>query len=119
MISGRLNGPMHPGVIEESPMRNVLWICAVVASTLTLADARAEGEGLAARADRVPWARFQSRIAFAPGAPGWRADLVVLEAPSYLHLAYRPGVPLVADVLARSGPVGCRHPMLTLRPVTV
>jgi imidazolonepropionase len=29
-------------------------------------------------------------------APGRRADLVVLDAPSYLHLAYRPGVPLVA-----------------------
>jgi imidazolonepropionase len=28
--------------------------------------------------------------------PGRRADLVVLDAPSYLHLAYRPGVPLVA-----------------------
>jgi len=27
-------------------------------------------------------------------APGARADLVVLEAPSYLHLAYRPGVPI-------------------------
>jgi imidazolonepropionase len=27
-------------------------------------------------------------------APGARADLVVLEAPSYRHLAYRPGVPL-------------------------
>jgi imidazolonepropionase len=28
--------------------------------------------------------------------PGARADLAVLDAPSYLHLAYRPGVPLVA-----------------------
>jgi len=28
-------------------------------------------------------------------AVGQRADLVVLDAPSYLHLAYRPGVPLV------------------------
>lgn len=28
--------------------------------------------------------------------PGRRADLVVLDAPSHLHLAYRPGVPLVA-----------------------
>jgi imidazolonepropionase len=27
--------------------------------------------------------------------PGAAADLVALEAPSYLHLAYRPGVPLV------------------------
>ena len=26
--------------------------------------------------------------------PGARADLAVLDAPSYLHLAYRPGVPL-------------------------
>jgi imidazolonepropionase len=29
---------------------------------------------------------------------GARADLVVLEAPSYVHLAYRPGVPLVREV---------------------
>jgi imidazolonepropionase len=28
---------------------------------------------------------------------GNRADLVVLDAPSYLHLAYRPGVPLVTQ----------------------
>ncbi len=25
------------------------------------------------------------------GAPGKRADLVVLDAPSHIHLAYRPG----------------------------
>jgi len=31
--------------------------------------------------------------------PGARADLVVLDAPSYLHLAYRPGVPLVRQVI--------------------
>jgi imidazolonepropionase len=31
-------------------------------------------------------------------APGKHADLVVLDAPSYVHLAYRPGVPLVAGV---------------------
>ncbi len=28
--------------------------------------------------------------------PGARADLVLLDAPSHVHLAYRPGVPLVA-----------------------
>ena len=28
--------------------------------------------------------------------PGARADLVVLDAPSYTHLVYRPGVPLIA-----------------------
>lgn len=32
--------------------------------------------------------------------PGARADLVVLDAPSHLHLAYRPGVPLVRNVVA-------------------
>src|SRR5690606_21763586 len=31
--------------------------------------------------------------------PGARADLVVLDAPSYLQLAYRPGVPLVRQVV--------------------
>ena len=30
---------------------------------------------------------------------GARADLVVLEAPSYTHLVYRPGVPLVRSVI--------------------
>jgi imidazolonepropionase len=32
-------------------------------------------------------------------APGARADLAVLQAPSYSHLVYRPGVPLVAETL--------------------
>ena len=31
-------------------------------------------------------------------APGPRADLVLLDAPSHAYLAYRPGVPLVAAV---------------------
>ncbi|MCS0637894.1 imidazolonepropionase [Streptomyces sp. LP05-1] len=31
-------------------------------------------------------------------APGSRADLVLLDAPSHVHLAYRPGVPLVSEV---------------------
>jgi imidazolonepropionase len=29
---------------------------------------------------------------------GARADFVVLDAPSYIHLAYRPGVPLIDQV---------------------
>jgi imidazolonepropionase len=32
-------------------------------------------------------------------APGARADAVVLDAPSYTHLVYRPGVPLVAATI--------------------
>ena len=34
-------------------------------------------------------------------APGARADAVLLDAPSYAHLVYRPGVPLVALTIAR------------------
>ena len=37
---------------------------------------------------------------------GARADLTVLDAPSFLHLAYRPGVPLVHTVL-RNGEFTC------------
>jgi imidazolonepropionase len=33
--------------------------------------------------------------------PGRAADLVVLDAPSYVHLAYRAGVPLIAQVWQR------------------
>jgi imidazolonepropionase len=31
---------------------------------------------------------------------GAHADLVLLDAPTYVHLAYRPGVPLVHRVLS-------------------
>ncbi|WP_419995508.1 imidazolonepropionase [Streptomyces boninensis] len=34
-------------------------------------------------------------------APGTRADLAMLDAPSHVHLAYRPGVPLVTAVWER------------------
>ena len=33
--------------------------------------------------------------------PGARADVLLLDAPSHIHLAYRPGVPLVARVWQR------------------
>ncbi|WP_210649801.1 imidazolonepropionase [Nocardioides sp. SYSU D00065] len=41
-------------------------------------------------------------------APGMAADLVLLDAPSYVHLAYRPGVPLVAGVWQAGRPVVAR-----------
>lgn len=41
--------------------------------------------------------------------PGARADLVVLDAPSHVHLAYRPGVPLVHQVWRRGERTGPRH----------
>ncbi len=31
---------------------------------------------------------------------GARADLAILDAPSYVHLAYRPGVPLIRQIIA-------------------
>ena len=31
---------------------------------------------------------------------GARADLAMLDAPSYLHIAYRPGVPIVSSLAA-------------------
>jgi len=37
--------------------------------------------------------------------PGRRADLAVLDAPSHVHLAYRPGVPLVAATWIGGRPV--------------
>ncbi len=36
---------------------------------------------------------------------GQRADLVLLDAPTHVHLAYRPGVPLVAGVWSAGRPV--------------
>jgi imidazolonepropionase len=38
-------------------------------------------------------------------APGRRADLVLLDAPSHVHLAYRPGVPLVTATWVGGRPV--------------
>ncbi|MBA3782519.1 MAG: imidazolonepropionase [Nocardioides sp.] len=38
-------------------------------------------------------------------APGMRADLTVLDAPSHVHLAYRPGVPLVSGVWQAGRPL--------------
>jgi imidazolonepropionase len=52
----------------------------------------------AVRAATAGGARALRRDDIGAIAPGKRADLVVLDAPSYVHLAYRPGVPLVAAV---------------------
>jgi hypothetical protein len=69
-------------------------ICAAALAALALAGAKAEGLGLTADADKVPWASFQSRIGAAPGAPGWRAELAPLER-SGLQVG---GVGLLGDV---------------------
>ena len=60
-------------------MRPVPWICVAVAAALATVEARADGDGLSTNADRFAWPNVQSRIALAPGAPGWRADLAPVE----------------------------------------
>ncbi len=60
-------------------MRVVLLIASAAALLLSPLAARAEGEGLSANADHVPWARFQGRIGYGPGAPAWRATLAPFE----------------------------------------
>ena len=42
-------------------------------------------------------------------APGSRGDAAVLAAPSYTHLVYRPGVPLIAATV-RGGAIDRRAP---------
>ena len=37
-------------------------------------------------------------------SPGMRADFVILRAPSYIHLAYRPGVPIIDGVVKDGAP---------------
>ena len=54
---------------------------------------------------RPPAARGRCAATTSAGSrPGARADLIILDAPSYLHLAYRPGVPLVRQVLRNGVP---------------
>jgi imidazolonepropionase len=46
-------------------------------------------------------ARALRRTDVGPLGVGARADAVLLEAPSHVHLAYRPGVPLVVETFLR------------------
>lgn len=59
----------------------------------------------AVRAATAGGARALDRDDVGHLAVGARADLVVLDAPSHRHLAYRPGVPLVAQTWIGGRPV--------------
>ena len=49
-------------------------------------------------------------------APGARADLVLLDAPSHAYLAYRPGVPLIHAVYQAGQLAYASGPVSTLEP---
>jgi hypothetical protein len=105
-------------------MKLVPWICAAAASVLSLSGVHAEGLGLTADASRVPWARFQSRIGSAPGAPGWRADLAPLERSGlqigsvgllgdvYFGAQTVPGTPATGFRATSGVLIGARSPLL-------
>ena len=85
----------NPGTSFTTNMPVVIAL-AVTAMRMTPAEAvwsATAGSARALRRDDVGTLR-----------PGARADLVLLDAPSYVHLAYRPGVPLV-DTVIRAGAV--------------
>jgi len=59
--------------------------------------------GQALRAATVGSAKSLQRNDIGVIRPGNRADMTVLEAPSYLHLSYRAGVPIAStlDLVAK------------------
>ena len=59
----------------------------------------------ALRAATLGGARALRRDVIGHLAPGARADVTILDAPSYTHLIYRPGVPLIAATIAAGEPV--------------
>ena len=61
-------------------MRVATVVAFCVAVLLPATAAWADGTGLTADADKLPWARFQGRIAYAGTvAPNWRNDLVGID----------------------------------------
>ena len=55
----------------------------------------------AVRAATLGGAKALRRTDIGHLAPGACADAVLLDAPSHIHLAYRPGVPLVDTVFQK------------------
>ena len=75
----------NPGTCCSSSMP---WVMALAVREMGLTPAQALVAGTAGGA------RALRRTDVGRVVVGARADLTVLEAPSYLHLAYRPGVPI-------------------------
>ena len=85
----------NPGTCYSSSMP---WVISLAVRELGLTPAQA------LFAATVGSAKSLRRSDIGRLVPGSRADLTVLDAPSYLHLAYRPGVPITRalDELTRA-----------------
>jgi hypothetical protein len=67
--------PSTAGSIEEVAMQITRVLTVLAAALLPCMAAWADGAGLTADADHLPWARFQGRVSFAgTAAAGWQAD---------------------------------------------
>jgi imidazolonepropionase len=84
-VSLALATDCNPGTCYSSSMP---WVISLAVREMGLTPAQAL---LAATAGS---AKSLRRTDIGRLVPGNRADLTVLDAPSYLHLAYRPGVPI-------------------------
>ena len=91
-VSIALATDCNPGTCYSSSMPFVLAL-AVREMGLTPAEAL--------RAATVGSAKSLRRNDIGVVRPGNRADLAVLDAPSYLHLSYRPGVPIASTLEER------------------
>jgi imidazolonepropionase len=94
-VSVALATDCNPGTCYSSSMPFVVAL-AVREMHLT------PGEAL--RASTVGGAKALRRDDIGRIVPGGRADLTVLDAPSYLHLSYRAGVPIARALELTAGP---------------
>ncbi len=86
----------NPGTCASSSMP---WVIALAVREMRLTPAQALWSATAGGAQAL------RRDDIGALAPGRRADLAVVDAPSHVHLAYRPGVPLCRALTLPSDPV--------------
>lgn len=100
-VSVALATDCNPGTCYSSSMP---WVISLAVREMGMTPAQA------LYAATVGSAKSLRRTDIGRLAVGNRADLAVLDAPSYLHLAYRPGVPIarVLDLAITSQPASAR-----------
>jgi imidazolonepropionase len=93
-VSIALATDCNPGTCYSSSMP---WVISLAVREMGLSPAQALYAATAGAAKAL------RRTDIGRLAVGNRADLAVLDAPSYLHLAYRPGVPIATALSAVAG----------------